>query len=111
MTYRIQDPATFPLQPSGIHFAHFAAAAPLLGFMAPFGLLILVVLIDPHYRSTRILQQQMSPEIPLVGVVPHYDSPLTRRLIRKDVLVVLFLIIFSMLAYVALAVYWYDMRM
>ncbi|AFU98967.1 XrtA system polysaccharide chain length determinant [Simiduia agarivorans] len=111
VTYRIQDPATFPLRPSGIHYAHFAAAAPLLGFLAPFGILILVVLIDPHYRSTRILQQQMPPEIPLVGVVPHYDSPLAQRLIRKDVLVVLFLVTFAMVAYIGLALYWYDMRM
>src|SRR5690606_24870927 len=55
ITYRIQEPAAFPLKPSGIYFIHFAAAGPFIGLFFPLGLLILYVLLDPHIRSARIL--------------------------------------------------------
>ncbi|UTA47377.1 chain length-determining protein [Simiduia sp. 21SJ11W-1] len=111
VTYRIQDPATFPLAPAGIQYLHFAIAGPVLGLLAPFGLIILLILIDPHFRSARVLQQQLPPEIDLIGVVPHYDSPIANRILRKDILLLVLLSILSMAAYCGLAIYWYRIAL
>lgn len=109
VTYRIQDPATFPLSPSGISYIHFAVAGPFLGLLAPLGLIILLIMVDPHFRSARAMQQLLPPEIELVGVIPHYDSPIANRLLRKDILLLGFLAVIAMGAYAGLATYWYRL--
>ncbi len=106
VSYRIQEPATFPLKPSGLHFIHFAIVGPILGFLIPFGLLVLYVMLDPHFRSARILQKQMPPDIELIGVIPHFKSPLGDRLLKKDMLVLLGVSFFAMLAYLGIAIFW-----
>ena len=105
VSYRIQEPATFPLKPAGLNFIHFAIAGPILGLLAALGLLVVYVMLDPHIRSARVLQQQLT-DVEVLGVIPHYHSPLGERLLRKDVLLLIFLSILAMAAYTALAVYW-----
>lgn len=111
VTYRIQDPASFPLNPSGISYIHFALVAPFLGFLVPFGLIVVYVLADPHFRSSRILMQQMPPEVELLGVIPHYDSPMLQRILRKEIIVLVIIVITAGVLYGALSVYGYDLRM
>lgn len=106
VSYRIQEPASFPLKPSGLHFIHFAIMAPILGFLFPIGLLILYVLVDPHLRSARILQKQLPTDIEVVGVIPHYKSPIGERLLKKDMLLIVSLAALGMVCYLALSVYW-----
>ncbi|HWV14512.1 MAG TPA: XrtA system polysaccharide chain length determinant [Cellvibrio sp.] len=106
VTYRIQEPAAFPLAPSGLHFIHFAILGPLLGLLLPIGLLIMYVMLDPHLRSSRILQQQLPPDIEIIGVIPHFNSPIGERLLKKDMLSILGVSIAAMLCYVAIAVFW-----
>jgi polysaccharide chain length determinant protein (PEP-CTERM system associated) len=110
INYRIQEPATFPLYPIGLRFLHFVIAGPFLGLLLPLGLLVLYVLMDPHLRSARTLQQQLPSDVELLGVIPHYHSPLGERLLRKDMLLLLLLCILAMGAYFGLAVYWHSLR-
>lgn len=110
ISYRIQEPATFPLYPMGIRFIHFVIVGPFLGLMFPLGLLVLYVLLDPHLRSARTLQQQLPQDIELLGVIPHYHSPLGERLLRKDMILLLVLCILAMGAYLGLAAYWHSLR-
>src|SRR5690554_3004035 len=105
VTYKIQEPASFPLRPAGLNFIHFAIAGPVLGLLAALGLLIVYVMLDPHIRSARVLQQQLA-DVEVLGVIPHFHSPLGERLLRKDVLLLIFLSILAMAAYAALATYW-----
>jgi hypothetical protein len=107
ISYRIQEPATFPLKPSGLSFWHYAVAGPILGFILPIMLLFAYVLLDPHLRSARLLQKQLPADVEMLGVVPHYNSPLGDRLLRKDVLVLLVATSISMSFYVAFAIYWH----
>lgn len=107
ISYRIQEPATFPLKPSGLRFIHFAILGPILGLLAPIGLLILYVMVDPHFRSARALQQQLPQGIELIGIIPHYNSPLGERLLRKDVVILVFLCVLAMAAYATFASYWH----
>ncbi|WP_027328158.1 XrtA system polysaccharide chain length determinant [Marinimicrobium agarilyticum] len=110
VNYRIQDPATFPLEPSGLRYVHFAIAGPFLGLLAPLGLLFLYVFLDPHFRSANAVQQQLPEGVELMGVIPHYHTPLTTRLLRKDMIVLVGLSVLAMGAYVALSIVWYGVK-
>ncbi len=106
VSYRIQEPASFPLKPSGITFIHFAILGPVVGLIISLGLLVVYVLFDPHFRSARTLQRQLPPDIELISVIPHYKSPLGERLFKKDMLLILIILTASMAAYIGIAVFW-----
>lgn len=108
--YKIQEPASFPLEPSGLRYIHFASVGPFLGFLAPLGLLFAYVFLDPHIRSADSLQRRLPEGVELIGVIPHYHTPLTERLLRKDMLVLLGLSLLAMAAYLGLGIYWYDIK-
>lgn len=110
VSYRIQEPATFPLKPSGILFIHFAILGPIIGLLLPLGLIVLYVLLDPHFRSARALQRQLPADVELIGVVPHYRSPLSERLFKKDMVLILVVLSGSLAAYIGIAVFWQVMR-
>jgi polysaccharide chain length determinant protein (PEP-CTERM system associated) len=106
VSYRIQEPATFPLKPSGLYFIHFALVGPFLALLIPLGLLLLYVMVDPHLRSARSLQNQLPDDIMIIGVIPHYRTPLSDRLLKKDMLLVFFVGVIAMALYIAITVYW-----
>jgi polysaccharide chain length determinant protein (PEP-CTERM system associated) len=107
VSYRIQETAQFPLKPTGFQFAHFAMAGPIIGLLLPIGLLIAYVLFDPHLRSTRVLQKQLPTDIEILGSIPHYDSPLGQRLLQKDMVFLVVVVILTLAAYSAAAAYWH----
>ena len=41
VTYKIQEPAVFPLKPEGLRFIHFVVLGPMLALLAPIGLSLL----------------------------------------------------------------------
>ncbi|PUA27577.1 MAG: chain length-determining protein [Cellvibrio sp. 79] len=110
VSYRIQEPASFPLKPSGITFIHFVVIGPVAGLILSLGLLVLYVLFDPHFRSARSLQRQLPDDIELIGVIPHYKSPLGERLFKKDMLLILVILSASLAAYIGIAVFWQIMQ-
>lgn len=110
VSYRIQEPASFPLKPSGITFIHFVVIGPVAGLILSLGLLVLYVLLDPHFRSARSLQRQLPDDIELIGVIPHYKSPLGERLFKKDMLLILVILSASLAAYIGIAVFWQIMQ-
>lgn len=106
VSYRIQDPAVFPLKPSGFGFFEFAIAGPFIGILLPLILLIAYVMMDPHIRLSRELQLALPPEIEMLGVIPHFNSPLGDRLLKKDMLIILGTTIIFMAVYLVMAFYW-----
>ncbi len=106
ISYRIREPASFPLKPSGITFTHFVVAGPIVGLVVSLGLLLLYVLLDPHFRSARALQHQLPEDIELIGVIPHYKSPLGERLFRRDVLLIIVMLCAALATYIGIAVFW-----
>ena len=106
VSYRIQEPAAFPLKPSGLRFIYFAIVAPILGLLIPLGLVVFYILVDPHLRSSRILQQQLPEDIGLIATIPHFNTPLADRLLRKDIVLIFSISLVAMIAYVAIAVFW-----
>lgn len=106
LSYRIQEPATFPLSPSGLDFIHFAVIGPIIGILLPILLVIMFVMFDPNIRMSKILQEKLPPEYELLGVIPHYHSALGARLLKKDMLGILAISIIAFVVYLAIAIYW-----
>jgi len=106
ITYRIQEPASFPLSPSGLKFIHFAILGPLLGLLLPLGLLVAYVVLDPNLRSARALQSQLPADVELIGTIPHFNTPIGDRLLKKDMIFLLGSSIIAMIVYVVVVVFW-----
>jgi len=104
VSYKIQEPAVFPLQPAGLRFEHFAVAGPVLGLLIAFGLIVIYVLLDPRVRSPSSLVQRLPPDIELLVVVPHINSPLTKRVMRLDIALLGFVFIVAITVYGAAVV-------
>src|SRR3990167_923701 len=84
VTYRIQEPPVYPLTPTGLRFLHFFVMGPVLGFLAPIGVLVLYLQFDPRIRFRG--QLEAVSKVPILGVVPHITSPLSQRMMRSDVI-------------------------
>jgi len=80
LTFRIQDPATKPLRPTGLSLMHFAIAGIALALVAPFALLFGVARFDPRVRSARELERQIG--VPVLATVPVYATPRERGVDR-----------------------------
>lgn len=102
VTYRIQEPASFPLSPDGIKFMQFVLLGPLIGLMVPIGLLVLYVQFDPRIRFTETVENMT--EIPILGVVPHVATPLTKRMFRSDAILLSVFIAVVMCIYISIVV-------
>lgn len=110
VSYRIQEPAVFPLKPTGLGFLIFACLGPVIGLLIPIIVLVIYVFVDPHLRSARALQKLLPPDIEMLGVIPHYNTPLGDRLLKKDMLSIMAIAGVSMFIYVIFAVYWQLMK-
>ncbi len=107
VTYKIQEPAVYPLTPVGIRFIHLFFAGPVLGLLVPIAFIILFVQIDPRIRFEYRLKEDM--ELPLIGVIPHVTTSITNRLIRRDIfmlssMVLAVIIIYTIVALIRLEI-------
>ena len=97
VSYQVHEPAVYPQISVGIQFIHFAVIAPILGFLVPFGALIAYIILDPRIRSANLIRNTFDSTDFLVEV-PYCYSMLSRRVLRRDVvLLILSLIIFMVL--------------
>lgn len=101
VSYKIQEPAVFPLQPSGLRFEYFAMAGPVVGLLASLGLIVLYVLLDPRVRSPSSLVQKLPADIELLVVIPHINTPITKRIFRADIAAIGFMFIVAVALYAA----------
>lgn len=101
VTYRIQEPAVFPLTPKGLRFLHFFLAGPVLGVLVPLGLLVVYVQLDPRIRFRESLES--ITDVPILGVVPHMSSPLSKRVMRSDVVMLGIFFFIVMCIYISIA--------
>ena len=100
VTYRIQEPALPPLNPTGLRFVHFVVLGPLLGFFGVMGLLVAFVLVDQRIRFSDQLSEF---EVPTLAVIPHVKTAFTQRVMRIDMIICITLGILIMAAYIGLA--------
>lgn len=72
LTFKIQEPAKIPLLPTGLRFIHFAAAGLVLGIFVPFGLLYVMLQIDPRIRFGKIISSEVG--IPVLAEISRITS-------------------------------------
>jgi polysaccharide chain length determinant protein (PEP-CTERM system associated) len=77
LTFRIQETAALPLQPTGLRLMHFAAAGLGLGLAVPIGLLFALLQIDPRARSAQALAQTLP--VPVLVSIPELRTKVDRR--------------------------------
>jgi len=100
-SYRIQEPASYPVTWDGLQLYQIGIAGPFLGSATVMGLLVMLVMLDQRLRSPRALQLALPPSIPVMATIPHYSSTWKDRLLRKDVLFLVFVLGLFMVGYLA----------
>lgn len=90
-SYRIVEPPYYPLEPTGLRALFIYLVAPILALGAPIGLAAVYVVLDPRLRSHSGLQQKILGTVDVIANVPHRGSPFVSRLVRKDMILLLFL--------------------
>lgn len=105
VSYKIQEPASYPTHWDGLQLYQVGLAGPFLGSAMVIGLLTLLVMFDQRVRSPRTLQLALPESIPVITTIPHYRSTWKDRLLRKDVLLILFLLTIFMIGYLSVLLF------
>jgi len=100
VTYRVQEPALPPLNPTGLRFLHFVILGPFLGLFTVIGLVVMYVLLDQRIRFSEKLQ---TLDVVTLAVIPHVKTPFSKRVIRADMIICLIVGSFVMAGYIGLA--------
>ncbi len=96
-SYKVHEPPTFPLTPTGLNAKHFMMAAPALGLLAPIGLIGAFVFLDPRIRIPTDLRLIHDCEI--LTTIPPKSQPSAGHGIRKDTMFCAMLFAACMAAY------------
>ena len=59
VSFKIHEPASYPLRSDGLQLMHFAAIGPVLGLALPVGLIVLLVIMDPRIRSASFMVDKL----------------------------------------------------
>lgn len=104
VSYKVQEPAKFPLSPTGLKFIHFIAIGLVAAFLVPIGLVVMYVLIDPRVRFSETLDYEL--DVPILGVVPKLTNELMVKQYQSKLKGFLFLVVLYCVSYAALAVFY-----
>lgn len=105
VSYRIQEPASYPVRWDGLQLHQIGMAGPFLGGTMVLGLLVALVMFDNRVRSSRTLLTQLPENIQVLAAIPHYNSSWKERLLRKDVIAILSVLAVFMIGYLFLLVF------
>ena len=102
LTFKILEPATAPLPPKGLRFAHFVAGGILLGVLIPLGLVFARLQLDPRIRIGAAIP--MAHKVPLAAVIPHMWTPKELKNLRLEFLLLTLTVGATVLMSVAVSV-------
>jgi polysaccharide chain length determinant protein (PEP-CTERM system associated) len=83
LTFKIQEPATLPLQPSGLRFWHFVVGGFVFGVLLPIAGLYALIQFDPRVRVVALVSHRY--KLPLLASVPHLWLPENVSAARRDI--------------------------
>jgi polysaccharide chain length determinant protein (PEP-CTERM system associated) len=83
LTFKIQEPATLPLQPSGLRFWHFIVLGVVFGVTLPLGGLYARMQLDHRVRVASLVTDRF--KVPVLASVPHLWSPKETRAVVRNV--------------------------
>lgn len=99
LTFRVHEPATVPARPSGLRLMHFAIGGLAAAAAMPFGLLFLLIRIDPRVRSASELERQTG--LPVMATVPTYWNEADRQRWARRAMLAAGLVGITLLGYLA----------
>lgn len=105
VSYKIQEPASYPTHWDGLQLYQVGIAGPFLGSATVLGLLTMLVMFDQRIRSPRAMQLTLPEKIPVITTIPHYRSTWKDRLLRKDILIILFILLVFIAGYLAVLLF------
>jgi len=76
LTFKVQEPATIPLQPSGLQFWQFLVLGVLAGISLPIGAVYAMIQLDPRVRLPQAMAERH--QLPVIVTVAHDWSPKDR---------------------------------
>ncbi|MDN3648135.1 hypothetical protein QWZ13_04350 [Reinekea marina] len=100
VTYKIHEPASYPLHSDGLQTIHFAALGPILGFLAPLGVIGVMIFLDSKVRSATFMADNLPSHIQLMTTIPMYNNTLTELASLKSLLILGAIIVAFMGIYV-----------
>ena len=103
VSYKIHEPASYPVRSDGLQLIHFALLGPLLGLVIPLGVILAWLLIDPRIRSASWLSEQLPAHLPLMTSIPTYNRALAtftskRALVLLGSLCVAYMLLYAVLS-------------
>ena len=101
-SYKLTDPPSYPLKPSGLSALHVYLSAPFIAAAIPLGLILVFVVLDPRIRMRSKVVSNLPEGVAFLGEVPHKTSSLSSKLLRKDIYILIVFVVFVMSAYVYL---------
>jgi protein tyrosine kinase modulator len=101
LSFKIQEPASLPLAPSGFRFLHFVLAGIALGIVIPLALLLLRLQLDPRIRMGSEIALAHKP--PIFAVVPHLWSPAELKSLRWELALLTLVVVTTVGASAALS--------
>jgi polysaccharide chain length determinant protein (PEP-CTERM system associated) len=101
LSFKIQEPASLPLAPSGFRFLHFVLGGILLGTLVPLGFLFVRLQIDPRIRIGSEIN--VAHKLPIVAVVPHLWNATELKTLRWELVVLGMLVVGTVAASAALS--------
>jgi polysaccharide chain length determinant protein (PEP-CTERM system associated) len=103
VSYKIHEPASYPLKSNGLQLVHFALLGPLFGLAVPLGLIVLLVLVDPRIRSAAFMTDNLPADLRLITTIPMYNSAIAEFTSKLDLLLLGGLGLFYLLIYALLS--------
>ena len=83
-TFRIQNAATLPLEPTGPRFIQFMLGGISLGVALPIGLLYVAMQLRPRIRVPEIFGEHT--KLPVLATVPHAWTPVALTSVRREMM-------------------------
>lgn len=102
MTFKIQEPARMPLQPSGLRFLHFLLLGIVGGILAPVGFIYMMVQFDNKIRVSRMLTELTN--IKVLADIPHYKTSAESSTVKQSYIKIVSVISFVIVLYIMAAV-------
>jgi len=70
LSFKIQEPAVLPVNPTGLQFSHFMAGGLLFGILIPLAILFARLHVDPRIRVGNAISTAL--KVPVAAVIPHF---------------------------------------
>jgi polysaccharide chain length determinant protein (PEP-CTERM system associated) len=96
-SYKVHEPPTFPLSPSGLRTEQFIMGAPFLGLMVPIGIIGMFIFFDPRIRLPSDLN--MIPNAEILAISAPIKNVAASHTMRKDTLWSIAIILMTAAAY------------